>query len=153
MKAGRRVSDIIIRRADRAGLRYIAQNLRTADFYEFVFAAGRSPVWAFADAAERCPNAQIAEQDGVPIAAFGCSNAAPWMMGTVGMEGALSALPFVRLASLYLETCAVEQGPLRHRVLAANTAHVRFLRAVGCSLAAPAPHGPFGALFREFTFA
>ena len=140
----------------RGDVAFVSDNLRKADFEEFVMATGRHPLGLLANRALAC-GAHVAEMDGIPVAVFGCvpqgSTGAPWMLGTDRIAGFEAARALLEIGRDCFNKWAAEYPEgLRHRAYASNALHLRYIRALGAELDEPQPFGPSGALFREFTY-
>jgi hypothetical protein len=141
----------------REDIKYIADNLRVADFEEFVAATGRHPSRLLVKRALASEGAMIAKRGGRPAAVFGCvpqgRTGAPWMMGTDDIVGFPAARALLTMGSLLFEQWAQDYPDgLRHRAFASNSVHLRYIEALGCKLEEPKPYGPLGAMFREFSY-
>jgi hypothetical protein len=150
------VSSITIHTATREDVEHISDNLRLADFEEFVCATGRHPHGLLVNRA-LASGAYVARIDGVPAAVYGCvpqgRTGAPWLLGTDAIQGFAAAKALVVIGQLLFPMWA-RQYPdgLRHRASAANPLHLRYIAALGCTIDPPKPHGPMLALFREFHY-
>lgn len=138
-------------------IKYIADNLRAADFEEFVAATGRHPSRLLVKRAMASKGTMVAKRDGRPAAVFGCvpqgRTGAPWMMGTDDIVGFPAARALLTMGSLLFEQWAQDYPDgLRHRAFASNSVHLRYIEALGCKLEEPKPYGPLGAMFREFSY-
>jgi hypothetical protein len=134
---------------------YISDNLRLADFEEFVMATGRHPRGLLVSRAMASKGTMIAKRDGRPAAVFGCvpqgRTGAPWLLGTDDIVGFDAARALVTTGSLLFEQWSQDYPDgLRHRAYATNKVHLRYLKALGCRIDEPKPYGPLGAMFREF---
>lgn len=119
-------------------------------------ATGRHPYRLFARMALACPGVQIALIDDVPVAALGCTNhgdhGSPWLLGTPGIEGMAAGRALLRDGSMMMEQWAAEYGLLSNHAYAENAVHIRYLKALGCTLRDPRPYGPLQRPFMEFIY-
>jgi hypothetical protein len=146
---------ITVRRATLADAIYIEENLRPADFEEFVMARGRSPRQLFRISATK-PGTMVGLLDDVPACVYGVfpfeDFAVPWMMGTSAIEGRAIGRILIRHGRKLFAEWAARYGTLRNYVYARNALHIRYIKALGCKLMPPEPAGAIGAPFREFTY-
>ena len=141
----------------REELEYISDNLRAADFEEFVMATGRHPNGLLVARAMASTWTMIAKRDGRPAAVFGCvkqgRTGAPWMLGTDDINGFDAARQLLGVGKLLFDTWArTYPDGLKHRAYAANPLHLRYIAALGCEIDDPKPYGPLRAQFREFRY-
>ena len=141
----------------REEIEYISDNLRAADFEEFVMATGRHPYGLLVKRAMASEGTMIAMVDGRPAAVFGCvpqgRTGAPWMLGTADITGYAAARACVEVGrELFYYWARDYPDGLRHRAYADNPVHRRYIRALGCEIDEPKPYGPMGAKFREFSY-
>lgn len=150
------MSNITVTAATRRDLEFISDNLRPADFEEFLSASGRHPFKVFARRVLALPGSLVALMDGEPIAAFGIfedgDHWSPWLMGTDKLATFSAAKAMLLLGRTYLAHWYDQYGELKHHVYAKNTLHIRYLEALGCKIGDPQPFGPFGAQFKEFRY-
>lgn len=140
----------------REALEYISDNLRLKDFEEYVMATGRHPFGLFAKRALAADICMVAYRDDVPAAALGYTNmgdhCAPWLMGTDAIEGLAVARFMVSFGRPLVKSWAADK-PLKHRVYADNSVHIKFLEILGFDVDETThSYGPLGAQFREFRY-
>lgn len=134
----------------------VEENLRPADFEEFVMSTGRHPRGVFRQGVADAYEAHCGLVDGRPACVFGLSfdgdTPAPWFMGTPAIEGRDVTRVMLREGRRLFRSWAKKFGPLRHWAYAKNDLHIRYIEALGCEVKPPAPRGPLLAPFREFTY-
>ena len=151
------MSNISFQAPTKAALDYISENLRLADFEEYVMATGRHPYGLFAKRALAATVCLVAYRDGVPAAVLGYTDCgdhrAPWMMGTDQIEGHAVARFLLEFGRPLVRSRAQEGKPLRHRVYAENEVHIKFIKMLGFEVDETSHHyGPLAAQFKEFRY-
>lgn len=119
-------------------------------------ATGRHPRGVFRSSISQSYQSYCGLVDERPACIYGLAfdgdTPAPWFMGTSAIEGLAVGRTMVRSGRLLFRDWSLRFGTLRNWAYAKNDLHIRYLEALGCAIKPPAPHGPVGALFREFTF-
>jgi hypothetical protein len=147
------VSKITIRKASEADVAFVEENLRPADFEEYVMGNGVHPRMRFRQSAMMSEELYVGLVDGLPACVYGVTSGGnPWMMGTAAIEGRTAARLLVKHGRKEFSRWASKYGQLRNHVYAKNALHIRYIKALGCEVHPPQPHGALGAPFREFTF-
>lgn len=136
---------------DPAGVRFVLSNLLAGDYAEVVAATGRDPKHLALDIPF---NTHVAYVDGVPVAIYGCSQDAegyhPWLLCTPGVKG--HARFMLRHGKGLLRRWYYRKGPLTNVVHSKNHSHIRFIKALGCTLGETRKRGPLLEYFTEFTY-
>lgn len=151
-KANRNASGKIdIRLHDVEGALFVLSNLSEGDHAEVVAATGRSPVLLLPE----LPKATyVVRLDGVPVAIYGCSRDDegdhPWLLCTDGVKG--NGRFMVRHGRVMLQKWHDNRGPLTNVVHSKNHSHIRFIKALGCTLGETRKRGPLLEYFTEFTY-
>jgi len=150
------VSNIILLPATHADISYVARNLRPLDHEEFVATAGRDPTRVMAPWLHAMGNAMCAHVDDKPAAIYGCSvspqGAAPWLVGTVALEGPAVARVLVKHGRELFDGWYADHGELVNYTFGKNRLHHRYLKFLGCELEDPQPYGALSLPFRKFRY-
>lgn len=137
----------------------VAQRLRPSDVDEIQAAHGLgADVGAVVMASVELSDAPMAAWAGdEPIALLGCAPCgtllggfgAPWLLGTPACAGFPRV--FVGAGRTFVAGWLRRHGRLSNHVDARNLDSVRWLRAIGFDVAAPAPFGAMGMPFHRFS--
>lgn len=147
------LDDIKIERADHKLALKVLSNLRQADYDEVVASTGRQPeVLAF----DLPFNSRVALLKDEPVALFGlgldAEGAHPWLLCTPGIKTAPVGRFMVEYGRGLLAQWAARYGTLTNVVYTKNTAHIRFIKALGCTLGKTERRGPLLQHFTEFSY-
>lgn len=146
---------IEIRPATKSDLAYVGENLRLADFEEYVMSTGRHPAKRFARSLDGVPDLLCGTVNGRPACIFGCYAGRPWFLGTEDIEGPQVGLVMAKEGRKLFRQWASEQpdGTLSNEVYDDNVLHKRYIELLGCTLSdRTITKGPLGGIFRPFTF-
>lgn len=128
-------------------------NLRPADYEEVVASTGRHPE---ALAFDLPFNSRVALLKGEPVALFGLGHDAdgahPWLLCTPGIQTAPVGRFMVEYGRNQLRRWYQMYGILTNVVYTKNTAHIRFIKALGCFLGKTERRGPLLLPFTEFYY-
>jgi len=144
---------IEVRSALVTDLVYVGDNLREADFEEYVMSTGRHPSITFAKELYNIEGLRCGVVDGKPAAIFGCYKRHPWFLGTSAIEGVQVGMAMRRIGNVLFPEWYQERGELSNYVLDTNELHKKYIKSLGATLSDKAEtRGPFNALFRKFTY-
>lgn len=140
-------------------VRAIARNLRPVDVAEIAAVHGRDIDLALLlrMSVDMSADPLVALADGEPIAVLGCAPAGtllagfgvPWLLGTDGCDS--HPRVFVAAGRRIVGQWHARHGLLLNRVSAANTASIRWLRAIGFEIHKATPYGVMRLPFHPFT--
>ena len=140
-------------RADHKLALAVLTNLRLADYEEVLASTGRHPeVLAF----DLPFNSYVALLKEEPVALYGLGHDAdgahPWLLCTPGIKTAAVGRFMVEYGRQLLATWSARYGTLTNVVYTKNTAHIRFIKALGCTLGKTERRGPLLQHFTEFSY-
>lgn len=131
-----------LREADRKELRYGCGPLTTRGLIDMVRLSGGTATY----------------YKGQPATLWGVTRyeekrvAHPWMVGTDVITGLAAGRCLLKHARMVFKAHASGGFVLTNMVYAKNTAHIRFLEALGCQFGPTVPWGPSTKPFKEFTY-
>lgn len=147
------MDDIKIELADHKSALSVLSNLRQADYDEVVASTGRYPEALAFNLPFRT---RVASINGTPLALFGlgldAEGAHPWLLCTPALRGPALGRAAVLYGRSLLAEYADRYGTLTNVVYTKNTAHVRFIKALGCTLGKTQRRGPLLLHFTEFSY-
>lgn len=150
------MSNIEIRPATTGDLLYVGNNLRAADFEEYLMSTGRHPRSNFAKSLQGFDDLLCGTADGTPACIFGChrggQGGVPWFMGTEAIEGLAVARTMVREGRRLFKQWTTLFGPLGNYVYASNELHIKYIKAIGCTLGEPTRWGAQNLEYLPFTY-
>ena len=148
------MAEILIRPTVPGDAEALGLNMRLCDAEE-VLACGHDPLEAAIASVASSVMCWSAFADGELGCIIGCAPVAimggigsPWMLGTPVLDEHARIL--VRLTPRYIGAMLKAFPHLVNRVHAKNTTSLRWLRRIGFTVHAPAPHGPLGEDFHLF---
>jgi hypothetical protein len=128
-------------------------NLRKADDDEVVAATGRPSLALL----YQLPfDTKVALLKDEPVALFGVGadedGIHPWLLCTDNCKGPGVGRFMVEYGRQLLASWAAKLGPLTNVVYTKNHAHLRFVKAIGCTLGDTTKRGPLLQHFTEFSY-
>ena len=142
--------------AEEKHIRPVASAMRAADRAEVWAAAQRTPEQALRFSLALSDDVFTGLVDGKPAFLFGVGETshllgtgAPWMLGTPATTR--YARDFLAGSVEILSSYRARYRRLTNFVDIRNTASLRWLRWLGFEIRPPAPHGPFGLPFSQFS--
>lgn len=150
------MSNIEIKHPTDEDIQFVAENLRVPDKIEFAASTGRSPERVFKRSCKASDILYCAYVDGTPVAVFGLTHltgrSAPWFMGTDALEGTKVAKAMLVEGRKFFKQWASRYGVLSNHAHSENELHLKYIRALGCELLDPKPHGALRFPFTQFIY-